>query len=316
MDVCNPARENKLSLLLHIGLHKTGTSWLQEVLIAHSGNRLTAVGARFEPRRDIVWPHPYHFDAAVLREKYDRMIAEAEARGLVPVISDERLSGNPLSGGHDTRLLVDRLADLFPQARVLLVLREQQAMLYSIYDQYVREGGGCSIEDFLRPRTRYVTPWFRAEYLMFDRLVAHLHARFGRERVRVLPYEGLVADPVGFQRSVFAFAGDAQAQPAPSEARINAGRSAAFLALQRRLNPLTVRDDSNAYSPLAIRRFAWPVHRLAIAAARLAPAGISRAAERHVRAAVAGFCAGRFEASNRATSELTGLDLKALGYAM
>lgn len=305
-----------MSLLLHIGLHKTGTSWLQEVVIPDSGNRLSAVGARFEPRRDIVWPHPYHFNAAALRAKYDPMVAEVEARGLIPVISDERLSGNPLSGGFDTRLLVDRLADLFPQARVLLVLREQRSMLASIYDQYVRTGGGCAIERFLDPGSRGVTPWFRAEYLMFDRLVAHLHDRFGREQVLVLPYERLLADPEGFQRAIFAFAGDADAQPAPAEARVNAGRAAVHLAIQRRLNPFTVRDDTNAYSPLAIPRLAWPLRRLTGAVAWRAPETLNRGIERRMRSAIAAFCAGRFEASNRATSELTGLDLKGLGYAV
>jgi hypothetical protein len=301
---------------LHIGLHKTGTSWLQDVVIAHPGNRLTALGAPLEPRRDIVWPHPYHFDAAAVRQKYARLLAEIAARGGIATISDERLSGNPLSGGYDTGLLVDRLAMIFDGASVLLVLREQKAQLLSIYDQYVRTGGACSIEDFLNPRTRHVIPSFRAEYLMFDRLVAHLHDRFGREQVLVLPYERLRADPEGFQRAIFAFAGDADAQPAPAGVHVNAGRSAAFLALQRRLNPLAVRDDSNAYSPLAIPRLAWPLHRITTAAARLAPAGLDRAIEQRIRAAIATFCAGRFEASNRATSELTGLDLKALGYAM
>ncbi|MFN3287225.1 MAG: hypothetical protein ACK40H_02150 [Sphingomonadaceae bacterium] len=160
MDLCNHASEDKLLLLLHIGLHKTGTSWFQEVVIPDAGNRLAPVGEPLEPRRDIVRPHPYHFDAVALRAKYDPLMEQVEARGCVPVISDERLSGNPLSGGFDTRLLVDRLADLFPQARVLLVLREQRAMLKSIYDQYVRTGGGCAIERFLDPGSRGVTPWF------------------------------------------------------------------------------------------------------------------------------------------------------------
>ncbi|MFN3287224.1 MAG: hypothetical protein ACK40H_02145 [Sphingomonadaceae bacterium] len=151
---------------------------------------------------------------------------------------------------------------------------------------------------------------------MFDRLVAHLHERFGRERVLVLPYGRLRADPEGFQRAIFAFAGDSGAQPAPAEEQVNTSRPAVHLAIQRRLNPFTVRDDSNAYSPLAIPRLAWPVHRLTSAVARLAPASLSRGIDDRIRSAVAAFCAGRFEASNRATSELTGLDLQALGYAM
>jgi hypothetical protein len=309
-------RTARLSPLLHIGLHKTGTSWIQHVLIPHPGNRLQAVGAVFEPRRDIVWPHPYHFDAAAVRAKYAPMLAVIADHGGIPVISDERLSGNPLSGGHDTRELVERLAQLFPDARVALVLREQRAMLYSIYDQYIRTGGACSIEDFLAPRTRHVTPWFRLEYLMFDRLIDHVRTRFGAGRLLVLPYERLRRDPEGFQRAFLAHAGDPDGAPAPAEQRVNTGRPPAQLAIDRRLNPFIVRDDSNAYSPLAFPALAGPVRRLAGGMAALAPATLDRGIERRIRARIAEACAGRFEASNRVTAQLTELDLGALGYAL
>ncbi len=305
-----------MALLLHIGLHKTGTSWLQDVVLPDAGNRLRAVGQRYEPRRDIVWPHPYHFDAAALHAKYAPLLATVEAEGGIPVISDERLSGNPHSGGHDTRMLVDRLADLFAGARVLIVLREQRAILYSIYDEFVRSGGALDIQDFLAPPTRHVTPWFRAEYLMFDRLIAHVQQRFGRERLLVLPYERLRADAEGFQRAIFAFAGDADARPAPADVGVNRGRRAAHLAIERRLNLFRVRDDSNAYSPLASRRLSWPIHRMTVALAALVPGRVDGAIERRIRQAIERFCAGRFEASNRATMERTGLDLGALGYAV
>lgn len=311
-----PRKASRLSPLLHIGLHKTGTTSIQDVLIPHPGNRLQAVGARVEPRRDIVWPHPYHFDAAAVRAKYAPMLAVIAGDGGIPVLSDERLSGNPLSGGHDTRELVERLAALFPDARVLLVLREQRAMLYSIYDQYVRTGGACSIEDFLAPRTRHVTPWFRLEYLMFDRVIDHVRTRFGADRLLVLPYERLRRDPEGFQRAFLAHAGDADGGPAPAERRVNSGRSPMRLALERRINPFTVRDDSNAYSPLAVRALAGPLRRLAAGVAALAPPALDRGIERRIRGRIAEACAGRFEASNRATAALTGLDLGALGYAL
>jgi hypothetical protein len=198
---------------------------------------------------------------------------------------------------------------------VFIVVREQRAMLYSIYDQYIRTGGACSIEDFLAPRTRHVTPWFRLEYLMFDRIIGHVRQCFGAERLLVLPYERLRRDPEGFQRAFLAHAGDPDGAPVPAEARVNSGRPPVQLALDRRLNPFIVRDDSNAYSPLAIPALAGPVRRLAGGIAALAPTALNRRLERRLRERIAAVCAGRFEASNRTTARLTGLDLGELGYA-
>ena len=42
-----------------------------------------------------------------------------------PVLSAERLSGNPHSGGYDSLQTAERLHRLFPQAKVLVVVREQ-----------------------------------------------------------------------------------------------------------------------------------------------------------------------------------------------
>jgi len=49
----------------------------------------------------------------------------------VPVLSAERLSGNPDSGGYDSVHVAEYLAATFPEARVLIVIREQADMLVS-----------------------------------------------------------------------------------------------------------------------------------------------------------------------------------------
>ena len=51
----------------------------------------------------------------------------------VPVISHERLSGYPHSGGHDSKEIAHRLAAVFPNAKVVIVIREQKSMILSNY---------------------------------------------------------------------------------------------------------------------------------------------------------------------------------------
>jgi hypothetical protein len=53
------------------------------------------------------------------------------------VITDERLSGNPQSGGYDSRELADKTPRTFPDSKMLIVVREQTAIIYSSYKQYV-----------------------------------------------------------------------------------------------------------------------------------------------------------------------------------
>jgi hypothetical protein len=66
-----------------------------------------------------------------------------ERGGLIPMVSSERLSGNPHSGGYDSAVLAERLHQVFPGARVLVMIREQRSMILSSWAQYVRVGGAC-----------------------------------------------------------------------------------------------------------------------------------------------------------------------------
>ena len=57
------------------------------------------------------------------------------------MVSFPRLSGHPYSGGYDSRMIADRVAEVFPEARILIVIREQRSMIVSTYKQYVNAGG-------------------------------------------------------------------------------------------------------------------------------------------------------------------------------
>ncbi len=82
------------------------------------------------------------------------------------------------------------LADMFPDAHVLIVIRGFRSMILSSYSQYVRVGL------YGRPETQVwqggENPW------QYDETIAMYRARFG-DRVIVLPYELLARDPVAFR---------------------------------------------------------------------------------------------------------------------
>jgi hypothetical protein len=314
MSAVDPSRP---PILLHVGYHKTGSSWLQRRVFASPQSGFEWLGRPWQARQQIVAPHPLAFDPAVARAHYQAEIERAQAGGRIVVFSDERFSGNPHSGGYDSKENAQRLAATFPEARILLVIRRQADMLRSAYDQYVDEGGACSIRDYLQPpRTRLAMPSFRFEHFEYHRLIEHYQQLFGPERVLVLAFEQFRADGGRFLRRIMQFAGNASSFVADPDERVNAGRLALLTALQRRLNPFLVRDDLNGHSILALpngRRILQP---LLVAAAKVAPSAWNEQAAGRLRAEIERRCAGRYEASNARTALLSGLPLRSLGYEL
>lgn len=302
-------------LVLHVGYHKTATTWLQRRVFDVPESGFTRVlGRNWEARKHLVAPTSLCFDPDEARRQFAPAIEQAVAGGFVPVISDERLSGNPHSGGYDSRENAERLARTFPGARVLIVIRRQPDVIFSTYDQYVDEGGACGIRDYLSRRTRYAMPSFRLEHFEYHRLIAVYAGLFGQERVLVLPYELLREDPVAFLGRIMRFSGNASGYVADAGQRANAGRPALLSAVLRRLNPFLVRDDLNGYSILAVsgaRRRVYPVLERCLS---ILPASLSERVERRIRHEIESVCRGRYGPSNRFTAELTGLDLASVGY--
>jgi hypothetical protein len=120
--------------LLHIGYHKTGSTFLQRCVFPEPGFSLVARAKALRPT--FVEGDPFGFDARIARETFRSGIERAQREGLVPVLSAERLSGNPHSGGYDSKQIAERL-----------VRRLQVAHVYHTAAYEIVEGG-------LRPSVR------------------------------------------------------------------------------------------------------------------------------------------------------------------
>ena len=178
-------------VLVHIGYHKTATKWLRGGLFCNSaaGYRWLGKAPASPAVNNLIFARPLDFDAAEIRGEFEPLFADAEAAGLLPVVCFGRLSGHPFSGGYDSKLIADRLKDVLPEARILIVIREQRSMIVSTYKQYVKGGGVCTLEHFLEPATEqgWHVPGFDYRHFEYDRLIAHYHELYGKESVLVLP---------------------------------------------------------------------------------------------------------------------------------
>jgi len=251
------------------------------------------------------------------------LIAGAEAEGLVPVLSVPRLSGHPYSGGYDSKEIADRLKQVFPVARVLIVIREQRSIVLSVYKQFVKAGGPAGPQAFLFPATKrgWRVPGFDYRHFAYDRLIAYYQSLFGRENVLVLLYEDFVADGRSFVQAIAQFADrtvrDEVLDGMPFTRRSNEASSALMIELSRPLNRFDRRSDVNP-TPLfhsrAVSRFARHVR----ASSPTAPGARSLATreETKLRRLVDEAVGDRYVESNRRTTELTGLDLAAAGWTL
>jgi hypothetical protein len=310
-------------ILIHIGYHKTATSWLEHLIFDHpeTGFRWFHKKSRLAPVHRLIRDRPFEFDADEVRAQFEPLIAEAEAEGLKPVVSFGRLSGHAFSGGYDSKQIADRLKAVFPEARVLIVIREQRSIIVSTYKQYVKTGGLCSLEHFLVPaKGDWRIPEFDLRYYEYHHLIGYYQRLYGRENVLVLPYEELVRNARGFVSTIAEFAGrplpDGVLERLPYDQRSTVAKPALMLGVSRPFNRFGEPTDLNPQplpGPTALAQLPKTMRRWGVWEHPLAQKLADRS-ERRLREKVAKVVGDRYVASNRETAALTGLDLSAYGW--
>ena len=303
--------------LIHPGYHKTGSTWLQQKIFADPKLGFVRTETPLEIDEAFVSVNPFRFDTERAVSLFTGLFSDATATGCVPVISHERLSGDLETGGVDSRAIADRLAETFPRARVLIVIREQRDMLLSIHKTELMYGT-YTIERRWRDRTvierRSAAP--SLEYFEYHLLIGYYQRLFGADRVLVLPYELLVQDALAFASQISKFAGLSAPTEVPDE-RANPSLPALLLELNRWFNKLMRAIGLGATwfeGPLEERRAKRGQRKVLHQVSRYVPKSLSRPVDRRWRAAAEHVIGDRYVESNRITAELTGLDLASFGY--
>ena len=198
-------------ILIHPGLHKTGTSWLQAVPFSDI-DIFNNVMSHEEVDAYLVRPHEWQWDPQIARDRIAIALQKNE-RASVNVLSSEILTGNPFFGSREAPLLARRLREVLPHAKILLTVREQGQWLRSLYQQYVKRGGRLALPDFLSGSSEPQYKTFDFISLEFDRFVEEFSSAFGRENVLVLPQELLRTDMRVFFEHLSSFLGVEQIVP-------------------------------------------------------------------------------------------------------
>jgi hypothetical protein len=300
-------------VVLHLGYPKTATTWLQRHVF-QPGNGFVHLFARDEIADLFVKTDDQQFDEKVVRRRIENRLAEVEP-GQQPVVSLERLVGAPYAGGYDRLAIARRLAAVFPDAGVLVCIREQVAAIASLYKQYVRSGGYEPLPAYLQPVEVYrLIPRFDFAYFDYGQAVDAYRSVFGG-RVNFVPYELLRADQAAFLGRLGDVLGREVGAP-ESDRVVRPGLSAAAIGVLRPVHRVLRRTELNQAPMVDAPRLATTLNRAAAWVDLRLPPRARRRFDDRMEQAVATACGDRFRAGNRHASAALDLDLGALGYAV
>ncbi len=209
--------------VIHIGFPRTATTTLQRAVFAKHPE-IHYLGKPFrrqnptEDRRTrlpaevitAVWSQDsLGFDAEATKGELDSAFQTEAAAGKTVVLSEEALS---MAGFADRRLIAERLRKLFGPSDILITIRNQETVLPSLYLHYLRKGlvartpfdawfaNACAPNDFVDRSDA----WMVAQY-RYCELYSLYRTVFPENRIKVLAYEKMAADPTAFCAELSAF---------------------------------------------------------------------------------------------------------------
>jgi hypothetical protein len=304
-------RRNAIRPVVHIGYHKTATKWFQKHFYPSVEN------ADFVPRETVrsafLEPTAFHFDP----ERARAMLHDA---GSGPILCEEGLSGYLHNGGLAGCLSKDvayRIKAVFPEARIVIFIKSQPAVVAGSYEQYVRGGGTFTPRRYLFPKA-YLrgalgevakAPGFTFDHFEYGPLIAHYRGLFGADSVHVFPYEAFRDEPKDFLKSYCEVLGLEVDLDKVSMQRVNRSYGLAVLALVRLLNHLTYRTVQDKHWLVHIPYWYAFVRAVGEALNRLPWIGRAPAPRELLGGEINAWVQQRFCRSNRELMAQTGLPL-------
>jgi hypothetical protein len=306
-----------LTPLIHIGFSKALSTWLQQHLFLPE-HGFTQALEPFSVQTLIVDPTPFTYDRQKTLD-WAQQEFDKDPTGY-PVITSESLSGHQQCAGYNARLLADRIHVTFPNGKILLVLREQKSIIRSLYGENIKWGMPHSLSRMLKPVRPKMSPQFHPDYLRYDLLIEYYQGLFGKENMLVLAYEQFLQEPEDFARKIFAHIGREDDFETCKDAikfssRANTSHSLTNLNIERLWTRFMVSNNFN-YGGLSIETGKSWLERIDRLDKRekYLPGFLKIRSEEKARRLIKNRTKGVFNKSNRRTSQLTNLDLEALGY--
>jgi len=317
---------NALDLLIHIGYHKTASTWLQQKLftsasdvfepfsLTDSGHSTLANYFIYDDEGYVL--SPFENNEVRIQKEIENIIRfKPNLYNKIPVISHERLSGNPHASGFDAKKIAFMLRNTFADAHILIVIREQSSFILSNYFQYLSQGGTCSLKRYLNFRYDGKRPFFSPCHVTYLPLISTYYHLYGKDNVTVLPYELFKTKPSVFISTVGkALNADILIDDRLFNQEINK-RTFYFAAYYlRSLNNLRKSSSLNNFSSYSNKYTAKASDTFVNMAGAVLPLHLNIKLRRKFRLQVDNWVGNRYAESNKELSKLIGIDLSEYGY--
>lgn len=307
--------------IVHIGLHKTATSWFQKHVYPHATSHRFV--DRVRARAVLLGGSAFDFDP--VRARAALGFDDPDPRP--PLICDEDLSGFLHIGrtsGYVAKAVAERLHEVAPEAQIVIFVRSQPAMIASAYHQYLREGGTAGAKRYLLPdqyahagRMRpFTLPGFSFDQFQYHQLVDHYDRLFGTNNVHIFAYEELTRDRAAVIGRMRRDLGMLIDRPVAGDSVVNASYRAGLIPFVRLLNLFTARavrpKRTIVHLPYWYSARKWLLERLN----RLPLFGTRPPPERLLGRRMTRWIEQNHWPGNRRLAARMGIDLGALGYAV
>lgn len=164
----------RTKIVIHIGMHKTGTTFLQQEVFSKIPN--------------INYQNKINLSTKV-------------EEGKINLFSDENLDGGSyrLFAKNENRInILKNLHTLFPNAYIILCIRNKKTWLYSAYKQYIVAYKSCTFEEYKERLDK--------GFLDFDEYIKKLD-KLWFDNVYVCHFEDLKRNPKQFVKGICDFIG-------------------------------------------------------------------------------------------------------------
>lgn len=229
----------------------------------------------------------------------------------VAVVSDEALvasSYSPYLIGiprADRQSLAERLHDVFPDAHIVMIIRNQMSFYGSMLGQLMRNNE-TSIRDerFTKLHLEYLRNGYGSFFLMADYCSVYriYESLFGKDNVHVILFEDLIKDPPGFVKRLTEMMGISDKIDVADYALVSRNKRATRFEIWCKSHPKLM-SVLRGLTPGFVRRILDRVSQIH----QIWPT-LSSEQEEFLRA--------QYSPGNRELAELTGLDLATAGYPM
>lgn len=311
--------DTQIRPLIHIGFHKTGTSWLQDELFNNDSkvfHPISTLARHFVFDKHGFKLNSFDNNIEVITTEKENLLAETPiSLGKIPVLSYERLSGSPFAGGVNASSHANRLKATFPDSKILIVIRNQQEAIFSAYFQYLTGGGIHSIKRFLNAKYNGLRPHFTLNHYCYHHIIEGYQHLFGKDNVMVLPYELFRDSTETYLSQLSAFVKvDIDLTTIDADAYRNKSKDHFvryhFRFLGKYIKATELNDFPRRHNAFT-KKIAWTLLRLLKSTC---PPAFNTLTKRKVRETIGERIRGQFKESNQKTEALTGLNLSLYDY--